>query len=36
MPHEPSPVAFLERIEELERENAELRDRINDFIWETT
>lgn len=34
--NEPSPLMFLERIEELERENAELRDRVTELVWETT
>jgi hypothetical protein len=33
---QPSPIADLERIEQLERENAVLRDRIEVFVWETT
>jgi hypothetical protein len=31
-----SPVSYLQRIEELERENAQLRDRIVQYVWETT
>jgi hypothetical protein len=36
MADEPSPVALLERLQELERENAVLRDRIETYVWETT
>jgi hypothetical protein len=31
----PDPI-HLDRIKELERENAELRDRIEQYVWETT
>jgi uncharacterized protein (UPF0335 family) len=30
-----SPVAYLERVQELERENAALRERISELVWET-
>ena len=31
-----SPIGALQRIEELERENAVLRERIEVLTWETT
>jgi hypothetical protein len=33
---ETSPVYYLQRIQELECENAQLRDRIVQYVWETT
>jgi hypothetical protein len=30
-----SPMVYLERVQELERENAALRARITDLEWET-
>jgi hypothetical protein len=30
-----SPLIFLERVQELERENAALRERISELEWET-